>query len=148
MIVTIKYNSAGVQQWAAVYNGASSGSDQGKALALDNYRNVYVTGWSTGSSSNHDYMTIKYDSSGSQQWAMSYNGPGNGIDEAELIAVNDSGNVFITGYSTGSVTGNDWATIKYSGSGTQQWVQRYTGFGNNGDRPNGLALDSWGSVYM
>jgi hypothetical protein len=43
----------------------------------------------------------------------SYNGPGNGWDWAYGIAAPRFGNVYVTGYSYGSGTDYDYATIKY-----------------------------------
>ena len=73
-----------------------------------------MTGYSTGSGTLGDYATIKYNSSGVQQWVAIYSGSGNSDDYAESIAVDGSGNVYVTGYSQGSETLKDYATIKYS----------------------------------
>ncbi|MBK6772393.1 MAG: SBBP repeat-containing protein [Ignavibacteria bacterium] len=75
------------------------------SLAVDGSGNVYVTGYSTGSGQRFDYATIKYNSSGVQQWVARYNGPGNSIDYANSLAVDGSGNVYVTGISDGSGTG-------------------------------------------
>ena len=81
---------------------------------MDGSGNVYVTGQSIGSGTSNDYCTIKYNSSGVQQWIARYDGPGNSDDWAYSIAVDGSGNVYVTGQSTGSGPGEDYATIKYS----------------------------------
>ena len=62
--------------------------------------------------------------------ASRYNGPGsegNLTDIAWAIAVDDSGNVYVTGQSVGAGTDDDYATIKYSSDGQEQWVARYNG---------------------
>jgi uncharacterized delta-60 repeat protein len=143
---TIKYNSSGTQQWVTRYE--RPGDNAVNALTIDDSANVYITGHSTGSSSNDDYTTIKYNSSGLQQWVQIYNGPGNGIDGARSIAVDTSGNVYVTGFSTGSGTGRDYCTIKYNAAGVQQWVSRYNGPQSAGDEAYSLALDVSGNVYV
>ncbi|MBS4015885.1 MAG: SBBP repeat-containing protein [Candidatus Latescibacteria bacterium] len=145
---TIKYNSDGVEQWVARYNGPANTGDAAYAITLDNNGNVYVTGTSIGSGTSNDYTTIKYNSSGQEQWVARYNGPGNSMDYATDIAVDSLGNVYITGYSAGSGTNFDYATIKYNSSGQEQWVTRYNGPGNHADYAVALALDDSANVYV
>ena len=146
---TIKYNSAGVQQWVARYNGAGNSVDEAYSIAIDGSGNVYVTGKSWGGYGiSYDYCTIKYNSSGSLQWVARYNGPGDSTDVAWSIALDGSGNVYVTGSSYGSGTSFDYCTIKYNSSGIQQWVARYNGPGNNYDYAYSLAVDGSGYVYV
>jgi uncharacterized delta-60 repeat protein len=145
---TIKYNSAGQQQWVARYDGSGHGDDYATAIAIDNSGNVYVTGTSYDSNTIYDYATIKYDSAGQQQWAALYNGPGNIDDEATAISVDDSGNVYVTGWSLGENLYYDYATVKYNSAGQEQWVARYNGPGNEDDRANAIAHDSSGNAYV
>jgi uncharacterized delta-60 repeat protein len=145
---TIKYNSAGVQQWVARYNGPGNQEDGANSLAVDGSGNVYVTGYSVGSGTDFDYATIKYNSAGVQQWVARYNGPGNSTDGASSLAVDGSGNVYITGTSTGSGTGRDYTTIKYNSVGVEQWVASYNGPGNDYDGASSIAVDGSGNVYI
>ena len=111
----------------------------------------YVTGASRSGSlaGTEDYATIKYNSTGVQLWVQRYNGPGNNSDYATALSVNDSGNVYVTGYSPGgSGTGNDYATLKYNSSGVEEWVQRYHGPGNSSDYARSIAVDASGNVYV
>jgi uncharacterized delta-60 repeat protein len=143
---TIKYNSSGDTVWVRRYNGPGNGEDQGNAIAVDNSGNVYVTGYSSGSGTSVDYATIKYNSSGDTVWVRRYNGPGNGSDVARALAVDNSGNVYVTGYSVGSGTSDDYVTIKYNSSGDTVWVRRYDG--NGVDWAASIAVDNSGYVYV
>lgn len=147
---TIKYNSAGVQQWVARYNGPGNGFDEARSLSVDASGNVYITGRSLGSGGvfDMDFTTIKYNSAGGQQWVARYNGPGNEADETNALAVDASGNLYVTGWSRGSLTNGDYATIKYDVNGNEQWVARYNGPGNSFDEARALALDADGNVYV
>jgi Beta-propeller repeat len=145
---TIKYDSAGQQQWVARYNGPANGWDRAAAIARDSAGNIYVTGQSLGLGTNYDYATVKYDSAGQEQWVTRYNGPGNGEDDAVAIATDGSGNVYVTGVSLGLGTGYDYATIKYDSAGQEQWVARYNGPANSGDYARAIAVDSSGNVYV
>ena len=104
----------GVQEgWVARYDGPDNYDDEAVAIAVDGSGNVYVTGRSDGSGTAQDYATIKYNSAGQQQWVARYDGPGGNDDVANAIAVDGSGNVYVTGSSYGSGTDRDYATIKY-----------------------------------
>src|SRR4029453_18664104 len=86
-----------------------------------------------------------------QEWVQTYNGPGNGLDIAFSVVVDDLGNVYVAGNSPGATSANDITTIKYNSSGQQQWAQRYNGPGNSDDGTNGtnaIAVDSSGNVYV
>jgi hypothetical protein len=145
---TIKYNSTGVQQWVARYNGPGNNYDVGGCIKVDGFGNIYVAGLSTGIVTNCDYATIKYNSAGVQQWAARYNGPGNDVDEVSSLVIDGSGNVYVTGGSIGSGTNLDYATLKYNSAGVQQWAARYNGTGNGYDYSSALAVDGSGNVYV
>jgi uncharacterized delta-60 repeat protein len=136
------------QQWAALYNGPGNDSELASDLVVDNSGNVYVTGSSYGDGTYNDYATVKYDSNGTQLWVKRYNGPDNGDDGASDIAIDLSGNVYVTGYSYGDGTGTDYATIKYNANGDQLWVKRYNGISNSDDSASALAVDGTGNVYV
>jgi len=145
---TIKYSPNGKQLWVKRYNGPGNSVDGATAIAVDGSGNVYVTGSSEGSGTDYDYATIKYNTNGKQLWVARYNGPGNSLDGATAIAVDGSGNVYVTGYSEGSGYKTDYATIKYGTNGKQLWVARYNGPGNYYDLAMAIAIDGSGNVYV
>jgi hypothetical protein len=134
-IITMKYDGAGNLVWMSTFNGSNNGGDYGFAIEVDISGNVYVTGRSDEGNLQH-FTTIKYNSSGAQQWAAVYNGSlSQSFDQAQDIAVDNSGNVYVTGFT--SVSQNfataDYLTLKYNSSGNLQWEKRYNGTGNNED---------------
>jgi type IX secretion system substrate protein/beta-propeller repeat-containing protein len=146
---TVKYNSAGVQQWAMRYNGTGNDVDRANAIVLDASGNVYITGKSVGAgSAAEDAFTIKYNNAGATQWTARYNGPANGYDEGKAIAVDAAGAVYITGYSFTAGANNDYTTIKYDAAGTQEWITKYNGTGNNVDQAAGISVDALGNVFI
>lgn len=128
-----KYNSSGVQQWIAQYNGAANYHDAATGLYIDGSGNVYITGFAVNDTATltSDIITIKYNSSGTQQWAATYNGSGSSYDSGADIVVDGSGNVYITGSAYNTVPNTDAVTIKYNSSGTQQWIVVYNGTSND-----------------
>jgi len=134
------------ESWVATYDGPGKSTDFAHKMVVDLAGNTYVTGQSIGSGTGFDYATIKYNSAGVQEWLARYNGPGNGIDIAEAIAIDLSGNIYVTGLSQGSAGDSEYATIKYDNNGNQLWVARYVGTGSG--QANSIAVDLSGNVYV
>ncbi len=151
---TIKYDAQGNQLWVARYDGPVGGSDAATALVVDNAGNVYVTGRSSGGASpsgtGSDYATIKYDAYGNELWVARYNGPSNGADGATALALDESGNVYVTGQSLGSGRIYDYATVKYDADGNEMWAARFAGQGSSStsDSATAIAVDGAGNVYV
>ena len=141
---------AGQQQWVARYD--QGGYSAAAAIALDGSGNVYVTGRTGDANHYSDYGTVKYNSAGQQQWVALYNGPpGNGPDAATAIALDGSGNAYVTGYSSRTnFTYNDYgyATIKYNSGGQEQWVARYDEPQNASNEAAAIAVDNLANVYV
>ena len=146
--LTIKYYPDGDTAWARRYDGPISFDDEAWAITVDGSGNVYVTGHSVGSGSQEDYLTIKYYPNGDTAWVRRYNGPGNAKDKAYDIAVDGSGNVCVTGFSIGSESAEDYATIKYYSNGDVAWVKRHNGTGNDMDKAFYIDIDGSGNVYV
>ncbi|MBK9403808.1 MAG: SBBP repeat-containing protein [Ignavibacteria bacterium] len=144
---TIKYNSSGEQQWVSKYNGASGKFDIANSITTDNAGNVFVTGYSYDVNSSEDYATVKYNSAGGQQWVSLYNGTGNDFDIATSIKSDVNGNVYVAGYSYGSGTQEDFATVKYNSNGDQQWAEIFNGDADSSDIAASLAIDQSGNIY-
>jgi hypothetical protein len=148
---TIKFGEDGDFIWASRYNGPGNNLDYASAIAIDNNGFIYVTGWSRSGSdyASEDYCTIKYDNNGNQIWVKRYNGPGNCYDQATALAVDDAGNIYITGISYGGSSAlSDYATIKYASNGNQLWVARYNGPSQKDDEAYSITVDASGNVYV
>ncbi len=148
---TFAYSGAGVPLWTNRYTAPGNSVDFATAVAVDGSGNVFVTGKSSLSSNrdpfgSSDYATIKYSSAGVPLWINRYDGPGNDNDEATAVAVDASGNVFVTGRSVGSGVGHAYATIKYSGAGMPLWTNRYSGLGDS--HATAVAVDGSGNLFV
>jgi uncharacterized delta-60 repeat protein len=143
-MVTIKYNSIGEIQWIQPFLSSiqSDQTDKGNSITLDGSGNIYVTGQSDSDPSinnNDDFITIKYNPSGIQQWISIKNGIGNGADRPVKIALDTSNNPVVAGRSFNGAE-DDYLTIKYNGiDGTTLWEQLLDR--TNHDRPTDLVID-------
>jgi len=82
-----------------------------------------------------------------EEWVARYDGPGNKYDDAKVLALDNSGNVYVTGTSDGEKAG-DYATIKYDTNGNQLWVARYDGPRGLSEWAQDIAVDASGNVYV
>lgn len=135
------------------------------ALTLDANENILVTGRFSSSSitfgtttltqsGSMDIFLVKYDTSGSVLWAKKAGGGSN--DEAYTIATDPAGNIYIAGYfnqtatfGTFTVTTSGLADMflaKYDQTGTEQWVKRAGGSGD--DRITSLAVNTNSDIYL
>ncbi len=166
-IAVLKLSSAGAYQWHTFYGGSTTNS--GRAIAVDG-NDVYVTGYSDaawngpgGESPLHAYtgsadiVVLKLSSAGAYQWHTFYGG--GGYDYGHAIAVDGSGDVYVTGISFATWTGDggasplhaysldgDIVVLKLSSAGAYQW---HTFYGGNGaDYGYAIAVDGSGDVYV
>ena len=148
-IATVKYAPDGTQLWAARFNDTLASDDEATDVAVDRFGNVIVTGYGGTSPTDQDYTTIKYSAAGVQQWVARYNSPDDNGDYASAVAVDDSGNVFVTGWCLNLLAINaDYTTVKYNPDGVQLWVASYSGNGDDNDYARDIAVDSSGNVYV
>jgi hypothetical protein len=174
----VKYNTSGTPQWATRIIG-SLGTDAGNSISTDPNGNVYVTGQYASSpltiynsdtttfgtlsnSGSDDAFVVKYNTSGTTQWATKISGFGS--DLAWSISTDSNGNVYVTGSYTSTLTiynsngttfgtltvtnlnAEDVFVVKYNTSGTAQWATRIGGSGS--DKGWAISTDPNGNVYV
>jgi hypothetical protein len=147
---TVKYNNAGVQQWVKKYNRASDTEDIPVGIVNDNTGSIYMTGRCTGSSTGtYDYITLKYNFNGDQQWAKVFNSGLVGVDDkASSIDIDRAGNIYVTGSTISSGSDADFGTIKYSPSGDVLWSILYESSLSGNDIAVVVNADDNGNVYV
>lgn len=138
------------QQWVRRFHSPASGNNYPTDIAVDNRGNVFVTGYdlTSGGYPDYDYVTLKYSSAGAPLWTNYYDGPAHGFDHALDLALDRSGNAYVTGISYGGATGYDYATIAYSNNGVPLWTNRYNGPNNSDDEAEHIGVDSKGDVFV
>jgi Secretion system C-terminal sorting domain/Beta-propeller repeat len=167
-VFLVKYDASGNALWAKTFGGIDG--DLGNAIAIDPAGNIYITGWFTSANLVMDSYTLtnstagtsdvfvaKLNSNGTTLWAKSAGGALS--DRGHGIAVDGTGNVFVTGvfgstsinFGTGALTNiasgtTDFFIVKYNTSGTAQWSKSCGGTG--ADTGLSAATDSIGNVYV
>jgi hypothetical protein len=64
------------------------------------------------------------------------------------VAVDDGGNVYVTGIRYDALAEADYVTIEYDPSGDIAWVERYNGPGNGPDVSKAVAVDAHERIYV
>ncbi len=149
----VKYNAAGIKQWTRQLG--TSANETARGLAVDGSGNIYLTGWTGGgldgnvSAGSDDLFLVKYDAAGVKQWTRQLGTTA--VDEAFAVAVDGSGNVYLTGRTQGGLDGNtnvggqDLFLVKYDNTGIKQWTRQLGTAGSESAR--GVAVDG-GDVYV
>jgi hypothetical protein len=142
-MATVKYSSAGQEQWAVHYDGGSyHGTDCPNDVAVDDDGDVYVVGYSEVAGHTY-YVTIKYGSDGSQAWVDRFSDGG-----ARAVAIDGSRGIYVAGSQRQGV---DWAwlTVRYDSEGNRRWVGRYDHLGGpDQEVSKALAVDQDGEVSV
>lgn len=163
-----KFNSSGVRQWGTYYG--STAIDIAHGVATDGAGNVYISGYTSGTSGiaspgayqtsygggTWDIYLAKFDGSGARQWCTYYGGTGEDVSYA--LTSDISGNVILTGYTESSGIASpgayqtslastlDVIITKFDGAGSRQWATYYGG--NGSDIANGIIADGAGNVFV
>jgi hypothetical protein len=169
----LKLNAAGSAFLYSTYLGGSN-SDSIRGLAIDSAGNAYVAG-STASTNFptasafqpakagglFDAFVAKLNPKGSALLFSTYLG-GSGSDSAFGIAVDNGGQVYVTGSTAsadfptanalqaknqGGPSGSDAFVTKFAPSGTSLVYSTYLG-GSNDEQANGIAVDGPGNAYV
>ena len=159
------FTSSGTYRWSRTFGDKSN--DYGNGVATDGAGNVYLTGHFSGSSGisfdgttqhkskgSYDLFVASYDSAGKHRWSRTMGGTSS--DFGQGIAVDASGNSYLTGHFSKSVNlggksitskgSGDIYVASYDSAGKHRWSK---GFGDQGnDQGHGVAVDPGGNVYI
>jgi fibronectin type 3 domain-containing protein len=163
-VFVAKYTPDGGHIWSKSFGGAYG--NQANGVAVDKNNNVLVTGqynfqadFGGGvvqSAGGQDGFVAKYSgTTGAYIWARSFGG--SAYDDAEALAVDGNGDVWVSGFTTGNMDfgngsqanggGSDAFLAKFSGStGTTIWAKMVGGVGN--EDGSSLSVDGAGNGYL
>jgi predicted outer membrane repeat protein len=165
----VKFSSSGTPTWGSYYGG--SGNDYISGCAADASGNMYVVGYTSGSTSgiattgahqttysgSDEGIILKCSSTGTRLWST-YLG-GTGQDRIYNCATDAAGNLYIAGLSssgTGIATpgalkpayssNTDAIMVRFNSNGTRSWGTYYGGTG--WDEADAVAVDASGNLYL
>ncbi|MBI2069680.1 MAG: SBBP repeat-containing protein [Elusimicrobia bacterium] len=149
--IVAKYSSSLVfQSSVTIRSSASGASAQASGLTVDSSGNVYAVGYIGQSSTGNDIFVAKFNSSLVLQSSATLSGTSSSDNDAgQGIALDSSGNVYVTGYVTQGAQLENIFVAKLNSSlvlQTSATINSPTGVDN--DRGHGVAVDSSGNVYI
>lgn len=151
-----KFSPAGAKQWSRIW-GANA-TDEARAAAPDAFGNVFVAGNASGPFDGQttyvaytDFFVSKCAPDGSRPWSRIWGS--SDYDDGTGVAVDPAGNVYVAGYTQGTIPGQtnyggpqDFVLTKCDANGVQQWLRKFGSAGR--DFAEGCAVDAAGNVYM
>lgn len=146
-----KFDSSGNELWS--WQNNNTGDSYGNSVTVDSLGNVYICGktfgYLGGPSINGDAFLIKFDPMGSVLWSQRIGTAE--TDGAYDVAIDDTGNIYVSGYTAGSINGPnsgffDAILTKFDPSGGQLW-SRQVGT-TEYDTSYALAVDGTGNAYI
>ena len=133
---TIMYSLDGDSVWARAYNRyPANDEDLLMSLAVDQDGNTYVTGTSADVIADYDIATVKYSSSGAQQWVSRFD-----LDSLEdggvHLSVGADRDAYVAGYCESQMNDLDLCLLRLDGNdGSIQWAYSHDDPGaHNEDR--------------
>ena len=133
--------------WDTFFNGALTGKDESNYVLTDATGNVFVTGTSFQTFNGGNFTTVKYDASGSQQWADHYtNTQASFKNYGKRLVIDKWENVYAVG--TTALHDGDLAVCKYNSTG-KIWSKNYEPywFTTYDDYGIDMDVDSSGNFY-
>ncbi|QCO34047.1 hypothetical protein E4414_13905 [Leptospira interrogans] len=151
-----KYDGNGNKQWTRLL-GVAGATTQANGISRDIFNNLHVSGYTLGNldgqalSGIQDLFVTKYDTGGNKQWTRLLGVAGQ-ITQANGVAFDSSGNIYLTGRTSGNLDGQalsgiqDLFVTKYDTGGNKQWT-RLLGVAGVSTTAYGITSDSLGNVY-
>ncbi len=147
-----KFDASGKKLWSEQIG--TSSYDPSYSVAVDASGNAYISGWTLGSlygtsAGSYDAFLAKFDASGHRLWWQQIGT--SLLDYSYSVAVDASGNAFISGITRGSLGGtnaggHDAFLTKFDASGNELWAQQIGT--SNDDASRSVAVDASGNAYI
>lgn len=140
-ILLTRYNRLGTLLWQVQYTTSGNKNEYGTDVIEDASGNIYVCGTTdNATTTNYDVVFLKYNSAGTLQWSVIYNGPNSLNDIGTSLQIEAStGNIFLATSREGTSSSYDFFILKYKPTGVVLWSNSYN-YANLIDVPTGIQL--------
>ena len=140
ILVLLKYDSLGHQQWMHTNGGGSDSDNVGIGIVVDPVGNSYILGYSYSRQTDYDIVLLAYTPAGDLRWIRRFDGIAHGTDLPAAVVLNRScTRVAVTGTTQGAGGDLDIVTAQYDAAGSEIWHSFYASPGN--DQAFGLVSD-------
>ncbi len=147
-----KYDSAGNELWSSQIG--STAEDWSYSVAVDGAGHAYISGFTEGDfagahAGNQDAFLTKFDPTGNELWSKQLGTATS--DYSRAVAVDASGNAYISGRTVGDLGGtnaggSDAFLTKFDASGNELWSTQIGTTGN--DISYSVAVDAAGNAWI
>ncbi|MBK8550389.1 MAG: T9SS type A sorting domain-containing protein [Ignavibacteria bacterium] len=144
---TVKYNSAGIQEWVRKYNGTANDNDVATCMVINSEGNICVSGYSKNIGTADDFATVCYDPSGTELWVSIYDGGSSPNNRAYVALLDSSGGIYVSGVTEQGRVTVSYTTIKLSSSGNLLWETSYNLTGTFIKIPS-ATIDRMTNIYV
>ncbi len=145
--VTIKFNPLGTPIWVKKHNGTANLIDGGASIKVDALGNSYICGGTSTPTTQIDFLIIKYDTNGNQQWLTTWDSQ-NLQDIAARIEVRGS-TVSVIGAAQQTANGWRMANLRLNAiTGDINGYKLTTGNDEGIDKVADLAVDLYENTYI
>lgn len=172
-VFIVKFDRAGVRQWATYYGGTNV--DQANGIAIDTAGYIYIAGRTNsqtgiatpgthqeikaGTAAGYDAFLVKFDTAGARQWGSYFGGAGAEGSNIITLACDGQNNLYLAG-NTASTDGiatsgahqaarsgtQDGFLARFNDAGIVQWGTYFGG--SSTDFINAVATDIDGNIYI
>ncbi len=117
-------------------------------MTLDVHGNILAvcTGSETGVDTH--MQVLRYSPDGTRQWLQQFDGPGTAEDVASSITTDGVGAAYAVGYTDFPPQNRDYAAVKFSADGTQQWAIGWASSQGTNDIGEDIVVDPAGDVIL
>lgn len=140
-------DTAGNEEWIYKHNGPGNDDDEARSIIYGLDNNLYVAGYSSGSSTGTDFAVISLSTSGNENWVYRYNGSENTTDRANSIIYGPDNYLYAAGLAYNTGADSDFVVASLTPSGSERWVYTYNGPNDFTDVAHSLVYGSDSNIY-